>query len=332
MTISHTHIKISTFVLMLLFIAIIIPLHLFPCFVAGFLAYEIIFALTPWFERIIGGRARWVVVSIIAVVVVVVMTLSIVSLVSFLTSNIQRGIDLTTETNRIFSGVKNRLPAILPAYLPDSAEELKNQVFAVVEKNLITIRNMGRSFLHGLITILIGLIIGAIISLNKPSGRTTYFREQLLERVQNLSSSFRNIVFAQIKISLVNTILTSILLLVIFPLFKVHLPLSKTLVVATFIFGLLPIIGNLISNFLMIISALSVSLPIAGVVLVYLMLIHKLEYFLNAEIVGNRIQAKSWELLLAMLVFEAAFGLEGLVAAPIYYAYLKTELRGLDLI
>lgn len=332
MTISHAHIKLSTYVLMLLFIAIIIPLHLFPCFVAGFLAYEIIYALTPWFERVIGGRARWVVVSIIAAVVVVVMTLSIVSLVSFVTSNIQRGIDLTSETNRIFSGVRNRLPASLPAYLPDSAEELKNQLFAVVEKNLITIRNMGRSFLHGLITILIGLIIGAIISLNKPSGRTTYFREQLLQRVHNLSTSFRNIVFAQIKISLVNTILTSILLLVLFPLFKIHLPLSKTLVVATFIFGLLPIIGNLISNFLMIISALSISLPVAGVVLAYLMMIHKLEYFLNAEIVGHRIQAKSWELLLAMLVFEAAFGLEGLVAAPIYYAYLKTELRELDLI
>ena len=32
-----------------------------------------------------------------------------------------------------------------------------------------------------------------------------------------------------------------------------------------------------------------------------------------------------------MLVMEAAFGLPGLVAAPIYYAYLKAELaqRGL---
>lgn len=332
MTLSHTHIKFSSYVLMLLFIAIIIPLHLFPCFVAGFLAYEIIFALTPFFERFIGGRARWVVVSIIAAIVVVVLTLGVVSLVSFLTSNIQKGIDLTAETNRIFSGLKNRIPAGLPAFLPESAEGLKNQIFALVETNLITIRNMGRSFLHGLLTILIGLIIGAIISLNKPTGRTTYFREQLQQRVQNLSNAFRNIVFAQIKISLVNTILTSILLLVVFPLFKIHLPLSKTLVVATFIFGLLPIIGNLISNFLMIISALSVSLPIAGVVLTYLVLIHKLEYFLNAEIVGHRIQAKSWELLLAMLVFESAFGLEGLVAAPIYYAYLKTELRSLDLI
>ena len=32
------------------------------------------------------------------------------------------------------------------------------------------------------------------------------------------------------------------------------------------------------------------------------------------------------ELLLAMLVMEAAFGLPGLVAAPVFYAYVKREL------
>jgi predicted PurR-regulated permease PerM len=54
--------------------------------------------------------------------------------------------------------------------------------------------------------------------------------------------------------------------------------------------------------------------------------IHKLEYFLNARIVGSQIAARAWELLLAMLVMEAAFGIPGVVAAPIYYAYLKREL------
>lgn len=333
MTVTKPQLKATSYVLMFLFIAIIIPLHLFPCFIAGFLAYEIIYAMTPWFERIIGGgRARWVVVSLISVFVVVGITLIIVSLVSYLTSDIQKGIDLTAESNRIFSDVKSRIPDFLPSFLPESAEELKDQAFALVESNLIIIRNMGRTFLHGLVTILIGLIIGAVISLNKPGGRSTYFSSQLLERVQNLSLAFRNIVFAQIKISLVNTALTAIMVLLVFPAFSVHLPLGKTLIVATFIFGLLPIIGNLISNFLIIISALSISLTIGGLMLIYLILIHKLEYFLNAEIVGSRIQAKSWELLLAMLIFEAAFGLEGLVAAPIYYAYLKTELRSLQLI
>jgi predicted PurR-regulated permease PerM len=47
--------------------------------------------------------------------------------------------------------------------------------------------------------------------------------------------------------------------------------------------------------------------------------------------VGSQITAAAWELLLAMLVMEAAFGLPGVVAAPVLYAYVKAELaaRGL---
>ena len=101
---------------------------------------------------------------------------------------------------------------------------------------------------------------------------------------------------------------------------------------ATFLVGLLPVVGNLISNTLIVIVALSVSLWVALGALIFLVLIHKLEYFLNANIVGNRIHARAWEILLAMLVMEAAFGLPGVVAAPIYYAYLKSELTAAHLI
>ncbi len=41
----------------------------------------------------------------------------------------------------------------------------------------------------------------------------------------------------------------------------------------------------------------------------------------------RQIKANAWELLAAMLVMEAAFGLPGLAAAPVYYAYLKSELK-----
>ncbi|AFP84490.1 AI-2E family transporter [secondary endosymbiont of Ctenarytaina eucalypti] len=334
MSVSEKKLIATSYLLMFLFITLIIPLHLFPCFIAGFLAYEVIISLTPWFEGLVGSsRARWVVVTLIAGFVVLFMTLGIVSLISFLTSDMQPGIDITAETNRIFSDIQNRIPDYFPSLLlPESAEELKDHLFSLVESNLSMIRNISHSFLHGMMTIFIGLIIGAVISLNKPSGHNTYFTQQLLERLHCLSQAFHYIVFAQIKVSLVNTLLTSIMILVLFPLFNVHLPLGKTLIIATFIFGLIPIIGNLISNFMIIISALSISLSVSGLMLLYLILIHKLEYFLNAEIVGNRINAKSWELMLAMLIFEAAFGLEGLVVAPIYYAYLKTELRAKSLI
>ena len=64
----------------------------------------------------------------------------------------------------------------------------------------------------------------------------------------------------------------------------------------------------------------------------FLIVIHKLEYFLNARIVGSQIRARAWELLIAMLIMESAFGLPGIVAAPIYYAYLKDELTARQLV
>jgi predicted PurR-regulated permease PerM len=100
----------------------------------------------------------------------------------------------------------------------------------------------------------------------------------------------------------------------------------------TFVAGLLPILGNLISNTVIFIVSLSQSLFVAVGSLAYLIVIHKLEYFLNARIIGGHIRARAWEMLIAMLVMEAAFGIAGLIAAPIYYAYVKDELRAKGLI
>jgi predicted PurR-regulated permease PerM len=152
------------------------------------------------------------------------------------------------------------------------------------------------------------------------------------ERVRTLAHSFRNVVFAQVKISAINTVLTAIYLALALPLFGIHLPFTKALIALCFIGGLLPVFGNLISNTAIVIVSLSHSLALAAASLVFLIVIHKLEYFLNARIVGGHIKASAWELLCAMLAFEAAFGVPGLVAAPIFYAYGKSELRQLGLI
>lgn len=48
---------------------------------------------------------------------------------------------------------------------------------------------------------------------------------------------------------------------------------------------------------------------------------------MNARIVGHQVQATAWELLSAMLFMEAAFGVVGLVAAPVVYAWLKAEIK-----
>jgi predicted PurR-regulated permease PerM len=188
---------------------------------------------------------------------------------------------------------------------------------------------VGRVIVH----ILIGMVIGAMVSLRE--GRPVLGRGPLAramsERATRVGDAFRRIVFAQVRISALNTLLSAIYLLGILPMLGIHLPFAKTLVAITFITGLLPVAGNLISNTIIVLVSLGVSLQTALGSLAFLIVVHKLEYFLNARIVGAQIRASAWELLLAMLVMESAFGIPGLVAAPIYYAYLKDELaaRGL---
>ncbi|HSN19097.1 MAG TPA: AI-2E family transporter, partial [Usitatibacter sp.] len=176
-------------------------------------------------------------------------------------------------------------------------------------------------------------VIGAMVSLREARAVQGGgpLAHALGERAARLGEAFRRVVFAQVRIAALNAVFTAIYLLAALPLLGIHLPFAKTLVVLTFVGGLVPIVGNLLSNAVIVVMSLSVSLELAVASLAFLVVIHKLEYFLNARIVGRGIRASSWELLVAMLLMEAAFGVAGLVAAPIYYAYLKDELaaRGL---
>ena len=91
-------------------------------------------------------------------------------------------------------------------------------------------------------------------------------------------------------------------------------------------------IGNLISNTVIVVVSFSVSPLVALASLANLVVIHKLEYFVNARVMGGQIRARAWEILIAMLVMDAIFGIPGVIAAPIYYAYLKNELSAQNLI
>ena len=83
---------------------------------------------------------------------------------------------------------------------------------------------------------------------------------------------------------------------------------------------------------MLVIVSLSQSLNTAIASLLFMIAVHKLEYFLNARIIGSKINSKAWELLIVMLVMESIFGLAGVIVAPVFYAYAKKELAGLNLI
>lgn len=182
----------------------------------------------------------------------------------------------------------------------------------------------GRTALH----IAMGIVVGLLVFFRREAeGAPRPFAAALAGRVSRFAASFERVVLAQLEISAINTALTAVYLLALLPLAGVKLPFSGTLVLITFVTGLLPVVGNLLSNTVIVVLSFGVAPWLALVSLGFLVGVHKLEYVVNAKIVGNRIGAQAWEILLAIVVFEVAFGVPGVVLAPIVYAYAKGELR-----
>ncbi|MGJ7551635.1 AI-2E family transporter [Pseudomonas alloputida] len=335
MTFTPRQITLASLFIVMAGLLLALPLKLLPSLLAGLLVFELVNMLTPRLQPLIAGqRARWLAVALLGVLVVSVLTLLIAGAFSFLLHEAENPGASLDKFMTLVERARSQLPPFIEAYLPASAAEFKVAIGDWIKSHLSDLQLVGKGMAHMFVTLLIGMILGAIIALQRipDVSRRKPLAAALFERLNLLVQAFRNIVFAQIKISMLNTAFTGIFLAVVMPLFGVHLPLTKTLIVLTFLLGLLPVIGNLMSNTLITIVGMSLSIWVAAAALGYLIVIHKVEYFLNAKIVGGQISAKAWELLLAMLVFEAAFGLPGVVAGPVYYAYLKSELRRAELV
>ena len=310
-------------------------LHLLPALIAGLLVYAVVGALSPLLERKLPGElSRQLVVGALAIVVAGLLALLVFGMVAFFRAELGDPDTLFDRMMPAIDRARTQLPAWIVAYLPVSAEDFRYTATHLARAHSAQLQVAGRETAHVFGRILVGLALGALIALShvRPGVGAGPLHRDLVARCTRFTHAFHDIVFAQARISALNTIFTAIFLLIVLPLAGVHLPLTKTLIMITFVVGLLPVIGNLISNTLIVLVALSISLWVALGALIFLILIHKLEYFLNARIVGRRIHARAWEILLAMLAMEAAFGLPGVVAAPIYYAYFKSELTAAKLI
>lgn len=315
----------------------ILHLHLLPALLVGLLVFLLTHQLAarlPW-RLAHSPRAKLMAVSLLAIGVIGAVAGGIAGIVAFFHSDVGSLAVLLAKMADIIEGVRSKLPEWLAAQIPEDFSDLKVVVSDWLREHAAELQKVGKEAVLAAVHILIGMIIGAMLALQEARPLTEMpgpLALALQERARRLANAFRSIVFAQVKISGLNTMFTALYLLVLLPLFGVHVPLAKSLVAVTFFAGLLPVLGNLVSNFAIVVVSLSHSLDAALASLVFLVVIHKLEYFLNARIVGTGVGAKAWELLIAMLVMEAAFGVPGLVAAPIFYAYLKDELRARSVI
>jgi predicted PurR-regulated permease PerM len=311
-------------------LALVLVLHLLPALLAGLTVYELVHVLASRFGlRALGSeRAKIVSVALIAGLVITLLTLAIAGAVSFLRHGTDSLPALLQKLADIIEATRDQLPDSLLQYLPADAEELRTTLAEWLRKHSGSLPLAGKGLALAIAHVLIGMVVGALLALKQPvplDDRRPVARA-VAASTERLGEAFRRVVFAQAWIAGINTAFTAIYLVVILPLLGVHLPLVKTLIAVTLIAGLMPIIGNLLSNAVIVLVSLSHSLPVALGSLGFLISVHKLEYFLNARIIGSHIRAQAWELLIAMVVMEAMFGIAGLIAAPIYYACVKDEL------
>lgn len=323
--------KIDFGVILFIFIGFIfiMKVGLFPSLIAGFITYLMMLYAEKFMANslMLGKYSRLLATLTLSVFIITLLTASAMYFFNLIAKTVSNPDILINETALILDKTLKDLSPNMVHILPHNIDNIKAELLSFIQSNLITIRNFSKGATHTLITMILGMIIGIMIASSDYIESDKPLINSFRNKMTNMIESFEHVVIAQAGIALFNTIMTSIYLLVIMPLFDIQFPFTKTIIALTFFVGLIPIIGNIIVNAIVLVIGLSVSVSVGVAAFLYLIAIHKFEYFLNAKIIGKRIQARAFELLISMILLESVFGIIGLIAAPILYAYIKKELK-----
>lgn len=327
--------KIASYLLAITAALMVFPLRLLPCLLAGMVTFEIIDAFRVRSQGYLRSKVSgWLAVMFISLIIIATVCGFIMLVYNVFTMDFSSEGDFYNKLNDVVREAHDKLYPVLGDYVPRTYQDIETAGFNWLQTHIYILQNVGQRALHFFAVTFVGIFLAILVSLSsrQPARQIPCLKYHLLQRIQTFREVFSAVVSAQVKVAAFNALATGVFLYLVMPLLGFHLPYAKTLTFVTFLCSLLPIIGNLISNTLITVVALSVSLQAAIVVIIYLILIHKTEYFINARIFGSQIQSSVWELLLAMLLFESLFGIAGVVAAPIFYAWLKVELLRKQLI
>jgi predicted PurR-regulated permease PerM len=147
---------------------------------------------------------------------------------------------------------------------------------------------------------------------------------EIAARFNDFYHSFSTVIGAQMTISAINTVLTAIFV------FAVGVPYAPVVIGLTFLCGLFPIVGNVVSNTVIVFIGFLVSAKIAFIALIFLIVIHKLEYFLNSKIIGARIRNPIWLTLIGLIIGEKLMGVPGMILSPVILNYLRVEMSKIE--
>ena len=250
--ITSPQLELATQVLTGLALLGTLQFHLLASLLAGLLVYELVHVLAPSHDSTFVHRhtGKIIAVALLATIVVVATGAAILGVVTLLSSGPENLSVLLQKMAEVIETARAHLPPWVLSSLPEEPTELKAAAAAWLRDHAGQLRSIGQDVWRTLLHVLFGMVIGGMIAVSREAGdiEPSPLVQALTNRARLLGAAFRSVVFAQVRISALNTALTGLYLLVIVPWLGIHLPFAKTMVVVTFITGLLPVIGNLISN------------------------------------------------------------------------------------
>lgn len=312
----------AAYVLMALCLFVVARFDLGPCLLAGLFSSMLLRST----DSLLRARAlkpftaRWLSVGIFVIVSGLLVTIFI----AFIRIGLERLPDLLDHVLPRLDELASQVGLPWPA---DNAAELRDYILAAAKENARAVSRTSGVLTRGFFQILVGIAVAILHFLTPRDGTTeapslyASVFEQCRERMALFMDSFERVMGAQLVIAAINSLATAVFL------FAVGMPFKTFLILATFICGVIPIAGNIISNTIIVAAALTRSPHLALLALAFLVVIHKAEYFLNSLIVGERIQLAMWGTLLALLVGEALLGVPGVILAPTLFYYMREELR-----
>lgn len=242
-----------------------------------------------------------------------------------------------------FPELANQLQTQITRQLKDASHQynltryidLEHLRAAVVEASSGFLRFLMNSLsplYKGIIQFIFALVINLFLYLDmekidevfrrKPHSMMGFLYDFIGVRLRIFYFYFKRVMGGQVIISTINTVISAPVIVAL------GLPHPLLMIFVVFFCGLFPVVGNLVSNSVLCISAfVSIGMWGTGVCLILLVTIHKLEYFLNSRIIGGIVRLPMTISLAALIFCEVLFGIPGLILAIPLTLFLRHELE-----
>jgi len=211
-------------------------------------------------------------------------------------------------------------------------QDVQDNIVSAITKAVKVVAGKLTEIYKGVIYFIFALVINLVFYHNprkievlftrRPNSLMTFLFTFALVRVRIFYYYFKKVMGGQIIISIVNTMISSIIIV------GLDMPHRVLLMLTVFFCGLFPIVGNLVSNTLLTLTALISIGPWAAIICLGLLVgIHKLEYFLNSKIIGEIVHLPMVVMLTCLIVSEVLLGILGLMLAIPVMLFIRHEFE-----